>query len=181
MDPKQIIAKSRTTAKRTASKSLRTAKRTAVKTGAAGPIYRAANKAVVTGDRTLARARRVTERKLDERGLALETNGRPRLRRLRDAERDPTSLPEALSVIPADLAEGILELPPRINWSDPHRIFDLSNDEDRAEAYALILRSGDRIDIEDHIDGARLAAMWDDLVLPASVRERFAPLVAKVR
>lgn len=178
MDPRHLMHRSRSTAKRGAAKSLHTAKRAAVKTGAAGPLYRAANRAVLVGDQTITRARRVGTRKLTERGYAVETTDRlPHLRRLTEAEQHPDSLPERFSTLPDDQAEGLLILPSRINWSDPHRVFDLSDPDDRTEAYSLLLRAGNRADIEAHVDGPRLAAMWDTMRLPRAVRERFAPLV----
>lgn len=180
MDPKHLMQSSQRKAKLAANKSAHLAKKAAVKSGAAGPLYRAANRAVVVGDKTVTRARRVGTRKLAERGYELTLDGRPQLRRQTEAELHPDTLPDTLSRLAPDVAEGLLILPSRIAWSDPHRVYDLSNLDDREAAYALLLRAGTRADIEANIDGPRLAAMWDTLRLPDKVRERFAPLVARV-
>lgn len=180
MDPKIVLHKAKHTAAHTTKQALYRVKKVAVKTGAAGPIYRATNRALTKGERTALRAKRVSERKLEEKGYTFETSPRPKLRKLSEAELHPESLPEAFSVLGDDTALGILQLPPRINWSEPHRFFDLSNQEDRIRAYELILCCGTRADVEDHIDGPRLMAIWDDLDLPRAVRDRWAPLVERV-
>lgn len=181
MDPKQSIASAKHTATHVTSASLHRAKRVAIRSGAVGPLYRAANKAVTKGDHALARVRRVGTRKLGEKGYLLETSPRPSIRKISEAERNPDSLPDSLPALPADRATCLVQLPSRINWSDPHRIFNLADRDDRVHAYSLFLRSGKRADIEAYVDGPSLGELWPELDLPRDVRSRWAPLVAKLQ
>ena len=181
MDPKQSIANAKHTATQVTAASLHGAKKVALRTGTVGPLYRAANKAVTRGDHALARVRRVGTRKLGEKGYVLETSPRPAIRKISEAERKPDSLPESLPALPPDRTTCMVQLPSRINWSEPHRIFNLADREDRLHAYSLLLRSGKRADIEAYVDGPGLVELWPELDLPRDMRRRWAPLVAKLQ
>ena len=72
----------------------------------------------------------------------------------------------------------MVELPLHLNWSAPGRVFDLRLRTDRARVYEIVLQEGRPADILAYVDGALLADLWDDLVLPRAVRSAWAPLVA---
>ena len=45
-------------------------------------------------------------------------------------------------------------------------------------AYEIVLREGTSIDIEGVVDGVLLCEAWPDLVLPATLRAAWEPLVS---
>jgi hypothetical protein len=65
-----------------------------------------------------------------------------------------------------------------LNWSAPGRAFDLRSRADRARVYETVLQEGRPADILAYVDGALLADLWDDLVLPRAVRSAWAPPVS---
>jgi len=71
-----------------------------------------------------------------------------------------------------------VELPLHLNWSAPGRVFDLRSRADRARAYEIVLQEGTPADILAYVDGALLVDLWEDLVLPRSVRSAWAPLIS---
>lgn len=85
----------------------------------------------------------------------------------------PTSLPR-LSVAEA-MASVVLPL--HLNWSEPGRRFVLRDRRQRARVYELVLREGTPNDVLAYVDGALLMDLWDELVLPPSLRSAWAPLV----
>ena len=62
-------------------------------------------------------------------------------------------------------------------WSGPAPTFDLSNREDRARAYELVLREGQPDDIRSTVDEALLIDAWPDLVVPAELRHAWQPII----
>jgi hypothetical protein len=44
--------------------------------------------------------------------------------------------------------------------------------------YEIVLQEGTPADILDYVDGALLVDLWEDLVLPRSVRSAWAPLIS---
>jgi hypothetical protein len=74
-----------------------------------------------------------------------------------------------------------VELPLTVNWSQPGRVFRLSDRGDRARAYELVLREGSDADVLTYIDGALLVDLWDELLLPRAVRTAWSPLIDQVR
>jgi transcriptional regulator with XRE-family HTH domain len=88
----------------------------------------------------------------------------------------PTRLPQ----LPAGEALASVELPLTLNWSQPGRIFRLVDRGDRARVYELVLREGTEADVIRYIDGVLLVDLWDELVLPLSVRAAWAPLIAQI-
>ncbi len=62
-------------------------------------------------------------------------------------------------------ALAAVELPLTLNWSQPGRVFRLSDRSDRARVYELVLREGSEADVLAYIDGALLVDLWDELVL----------------
>lgn len=90
--------------------------------------------------------------------------------------RVPTSLPR-LSV---ERALAAVELPLTLNWSQPGRVFRLSKRGDRARVYELVLREGNDSDVLRYLDGALLVDLWDELVLPRSIRAAWLPLISQI-
>jgi hypothetical protein len=88
----------------------------------------------------------------------------------------PTRLPQ----LPAAQALATVELPLTLNWSQPGRVFRLSDRGDRARVYELVLREGAEADIVSYIDGVLLVDLWDELVLPRAVRAAWSPLIAQI-
>jgi len=71
-----------------------------------------------------------------------------------------------------------VELPIHLNWSAPGRVFDLRSRADRARVYEIVLQEGTPAGILAYVDGALLVDLWEDLVLPRSVRSAWAPLIS---
>jgi len=69
---------------------------------------------------------------------------------------------------------GLVVLPLHIRWSDPVVEYDLEDPGDLRRVYEQVLREGTSEDIQQYIDVDRLTELWDDLVLPAGVRRRWA-------
>jgi hypothetical protein len=72
----------------------------------------------------------------------------------------------------------LVELPLHLNWCSAGRVFDLRSRADRARVYEIVLQEGRPADILAYVDGALLADLWDDLVLPRAVRSAWAPLAS---
>ena len=89
----------------------------------------------------------------------------------------PTWVPDRLPRLDVARALAVVELPLHLNWSAPGRVFDLRSRADRARVYETVLQEGRPADILAYIDGALLADLWDDLVLPRAVRSAWEPLV----
>jgi hypothetical protein len=78
-------------------------------------------------------------------------------------------------------ALAAVQLPLTLNWSQPGRVFRLSDRSDRARVYELVLREGSDDDVLAYVDGALLVDLWDELVLPRAVRAAWSPLIDQVR
>jgi transcriptional regulator with XRE-family HTH domain len=91
--------------------------------------------------------------------------------------RVPTHLPR----LPAEQALAAVELPLTLNWSQPGRVFRLSDRGDRARVYELVLREGSDSDVLRYVDGVLLIDLWDELVLPRLVRVAWSPLIGRYR
>lgn len=83
----------------------------------------------------------------------------------------PIQVPTALPRLPLGLALATVELPLRLNWSDPGRRYDLRDRHQRARVYEIVLREGTPQDVLTFIDGALLVDLWDEIVLPRAIRE----------
>jgi hypothetical protein len=68
-------------------------------------------------------------------------------------------------------ASGQVELPFHIRWSGPELTYDLA---DRARVYEQVLREGTEEDVRYFVDVDVLLDLWDDLVLPPTVRRAWA-------
>jgi transcriptional regulator with XRE-family HTH domain len=85
----------------------------------------------------------------------------------------PTSLPR----LPVRQALATITLPLHLNWSQPNRQFKLSDRDQRARVYEIVLREGTPDDVLTYIDGALLIDLWDNLVLPRDVRVAWSEVV----
>ena len=88
-----------------------------------------------------------------------------------------TLVPTFLPRLPVRQALATITLPLHLNWSQPNRQFKLSNREQRARVYEIVLREGTPGDVLTYIDGALLIDLWDTLVLPRNVRAAWSEVV----
>lgn len=89
----------------------------------------------------------------------------------------PIQVPSALPRLPLERALATVELPLHLNWSDRGRRYDLRDRRQRARVYEIVLREGGPDDILTYLDGALLADLWDELVLPHTVRTAWYAVV----
>lgn len=85
----------------------------------------------------------------------------------------PTSLPR----LPLRQAFATITLPLHLNWSQPNRIFELSDRARRARVYEIVLREGTPKDVLTYVDGALLVDLWNSLVLPVALRAAWSDVV----
>jgi transcriptional regulator with XRE-family HTH domain len=90
----------------------------------------------------------------------------------------PIWIPDRLPRLDVARALAAVELPLHLNWSAPGRVFDLRSRADRARVYEIVLQEGTSADILAYVDGVLLVDLWEDLVLPRSVRSAWAPLIS---
>jgi transcriptional regulator with XRE-family HTH domain len=93
------------------------------------------------------------------------------------AQGKPIWIPDRLPRLDVARALAAVELPLHLNWSAPGRIFILRSRADRARVYEIVLQEGTPADILAYVDGALLVDLFEDLVLPRSVRSAWAPLM----
>jgi transcriptional regulator with XRE-family HTH domain len=87
------------------------------------------------------------------------------------------SVPDVLPRLGVADAFATVELPLHLNWSDVGRRFDLRDRRQRARVYEIVLREGGPSDVLTYVDGALLVDLWEELVLPPTVRAAWNPLV----
>ena len=69
-------------------------------------------------------------------------------------------------------AEGTVELPIWLFWSNPDHTFDLGDKDMRRWLYQTVLReAGQPEDLVAYLDGDTLVALWPELLLPPGVRQ----------
>src|SRR5690242_21501537 len=69
-------------------------------------------------------------------------------------------------------AEGTVQLPIWLFWSNPDHTFDLGDPDMRRWLYQIVLREASRQeDLTAYLDGDTLIALWPDLYLPKGVRQ----------
>lgn len=90
----------------------------------------------------------------------------------------PAWVPDRLPRLEVASALATVKLPLHLNWSAPGRVFDLRSRADRARVYEIVLQEGRPADILAYVDGALLADLWADLVLPRAVRSAWSPVIA---
>ena len=89
----------------------------------------------------------------------------------------PIQVPTALPRLPVDRALATVELPLHLNWSDRGRRYDLRDRRQRARVYEIVLREGRPDDVLTYVDGALLADLWAELVLPRAIRTAWDAVV----
>jgi len=110
-------------------------------------------------------------------GFALTITPTIEFREVAGSRGRPIAVPTRLPRLPLGHALATVELPIQLNWSDRGRRYDLRQRRQRARVYELVLREGGPGDVLAYIDGALLVDLWDDLVLPAAVRDAWRPVV----
>ncbi len=78
-------------------------------------------------------------------------------------------------------ATGVVELPFHVRWSDPSITYDLQQRADRIRVYEQVLREGTEDDVRLYIDLDELVDLFDELVLPSTVRRAWADWLARHR
>jgi hypothetical protein len=80
-------------------------------------------------------------------------------------------------VVAADLAElrgpasGLVELPQRLFWSGPGRVFDLADPDQALEMYEAVFDAArSEADLAEFVNGELLARLWPELALAPRVR-----------
>jgi len=86
----------------------------------------------------------------------------------------PIAVPEDLDDPSLPKATGRIELPLHIRWSRPPMTYNLDDPADRARVYEQVLREGTEDDVRYYIRVDELADIFDELVLPAPVRQAWA-------
>lgn len=86
----------------------------------------------------------------------------------------PVAVPDDLDDPSAAKAAGRVELPFHIRWSGPRITYDLADRADRARVYEQVLREGTDQDVRFYVDADQLLELWDELVLPPTVRRAWA-------
>jgi hypothetical protein len=89
----------------------------------------------------------------------------------------PCWVPDRLWRLPPAEALADVVLPLELNWSAPGRRYATRDRRQRARLYELLLREGTPSDLERWIDGVLLADLWDDMVLPRSIRRAWQPVL----
>jgi len=120
------------------------------------------------------------ERIVAAAGFALDIVPRPVFREAAVGGGHAVYVPDSLPRLPVERALGRVRLPLHLNWSQPGREFDLSDRQQRARLYEIVLREGTGHDISKYVDGALLADLWPELVLPAPVRREWQILIDAV-
>jgi hypothetical protein len=82
----------------------------------------------------------------------------------------PVAVPEDLDDPSIRKASGRVELPLHIRWSGLPITYDLENRADRARVYEQVLREGTEDDVRFYVDARALRDLWEELVLPPTVR-----------
>jgi hypothetical protein len=77
---------------------------------------------------------------------------------------------------------GLVELPQRLFWSGPGRVFDLDDTDQALEMYEAVFDAArGAADLAEYVNGELLARLWSDLALAPRVRrawESAHPLLA---
>jgi hypothetical protein len=86
----------------------------------------------------------------------------------------PVAVPDDLDDSPSAKATGRVELPFHVRWSGPPISYDMNDRADRARVYEQVLREGTEDDVRSYVDPDELLELWDELVLPPTVRRAWA-------
>ena len=83
----------------------------------------------------------------------------------------PVAIPFGFDTSSDGKAQGEVELPIHIWWSEPKRVFDLRSTKDRLRVYELVLSEGDEDDVRFYVRYEDLRSLWSQLFLPRHVRD----------
>jgi hypothetical protein len=83
----------------------------------------------------------------------------------------PVAIPSGFDTSNDIKAQGTVELPVHVWWSEPKRVFDLTEPDEQLRAYELVLTEGDEDDIRFYVRFDVLRLSWHQLFLPRHVRE----------
>lgn len=86
----------------------------------------------------------------------------------------PVAVPDDLGAPSLPKATGQVVLPLHIRWSGPPIVYDMADRADRMRVYEQVLREGTEDDVRFYIDADKLAEVFDELVLPPTVRRAWA-------
>lgn len=86
----------------------------------------------------------------------------------------PVAVPDDVDGPGLVKARGRVELPLRVRWSGPPKVYDLTDARDRLRVYEQVVREGTNEDVRRFIEVDLLVELWDDLVLPPHVRQAWA-------
>lgn len=86
----------------------------------------------------------------------------------------PVAVPEDLDDPSVSKARRQVELPRHVRWSGPPITYNLDDRADRARVYEQVLREGTADDVRHYVDADQLRDLWDELVLPPTVRQAWA-------
>jgi transcriptional regulator with XRE-family HTH domain len=90
-------------------------------------------------------------------------------------------VPDRLPTLTPSRALRSVHLPTHLDWSTPSREVRLSDRRERLQAYEVVLREGQPVDIESLVDGTLLVDGWDEMFLPQAVRAAWQPLIERAR
>jgi hypothetical protein len=76
---------------------------------------------------------------------------------------------------------GAVLVPDQIDPSNPRRVYELEDRDERKYLYEIVLTDGTAADINGLIDRSWLVELWDRLYLPADVRAAWAPVIGTLR
>lgn len=93
----------------------------------------------------------------------------------------PVAVPHDLDDRSLPKASGRVELPLHVRWSGPALTYNLDERSDRARVYEQVLREGTVDDVRFYVDADGLLELWDELVLPPSVREAWSDWIESRR
>lgn len=131
--------------------------------------------------RTLSRLVRACGARIRVEVVGDET-GTPRGRTGKEgAVRRPVAVPKNLDDPAVEKAAGVVTLPLSVQWSEPGRNYDLSERRDRIRIYEQVLREGTEEDVKRFVRADDLVDLWDELVLPAYVRDAWEERIAEYR
>ncbi|MGK2876482.1 MAG: helix-turn-helix domain-containing protein [Nocardioides sp.] len=123
----------------------------------------------------------VVERIVSSSGFDLDLSPRVTFSEHVGSRGEPYAVPDRLWRLDVEDALATVVLPGHLHWSGPSRSYRLADRRDRARVYEIVLREGAEGDLLTYVDGALLVDAWDDLVLPASLRAAWSPLIARYR
>jgi hypothetical protein len=96
-------------------------------------------------------------------------------------EARPVALPEGDGDSSIPKASGRVQLPTHVRWSGAPKTYDLDVRQDRIRVYEQVLREGTPDDVRFYVDVDQLIQLWDELVLPRSVRQAWAGWILQHR